>query len=165
MRRHRGDTSKWRHGIPRSSISRGGPRVSMVFGFAHRLVVVPVPFLLERPSPESSAFLPPRGPSCPPTPSLRRSLPYPRLFNSHAWARAPRPSLFISLYARYRDLSLFLCSLSLSVFYSPTRFSLFFFFPLNRPHRRSARCTRAEKHAPLNAIIAWSFGEANAFDR
>lgn len=72
-----------------------------------------------------------------------------RSLNSHAWARAlPSFAVLLRLVKRARGIALF-----------------FFFFPSVVPLflllRRSflrARCTRAKKHAPLNAIIAWPFG-------
>lgn len=94
----RGDTSKWRHGIPRSSISCGCPRAFSYFSVCSCAVVPTASFRPKLSLPHIS------NPSlilslCRETLLLRRSLPYLRFLNSHAWARA-LPSFSASLNAR-----------------------------------------------------------------
>lgn len=84
----RKDTSKWRHGIPRSSIPYGRlafvPRVSAAFRFTRVWWSSPRPFSR---NPPAESFLAVHVLSLVLEPLLRRrSFPYPRFFNSRAWA-------------------------------------------------------------------------------
>lgn len=94
----RGDTSKWRHGIPWSSIpcsralawrsSHAFPRFSVC-----SCVAVPTASFFSL-GPSLIRILAALTFALPLVPGLRRrSLPYPRLFNSRAWARAYRSVL------------------------------------------------------------------------
>lgn len=150
----RGDTSKWRHGIPWSSIpcSRARlalvPRVSTVFsllvcGSPYRVLF----FSLE---PSLIRILAALTFALPLVPGLRRrSLPYPRLFNSRAWARAYRSVLLrlvkLTLNARRS-------SFPLRPFLPPSPFSAS--ISLSR-----AAHARQKARVPLKALtIAWPLG-------
>lgn len=142
----RGDTSKWRHGIPWSSIpcSRARlalvPRVSTVFS----LLVCGSPYrVLFFPSNPLSSGSSPLTFALPLVPGLRRrSLPYPRLFNSRAWARA------------YRSVLLRLVKLTLNARRSS------FPPPFFRVDFSLTRCTRTPKstRAFKALTIAWPLG-------
>lgn len=155
----RGDTSKWRHGIPWSSIpcSRARlalvPRVSTVFS----LLVCGSPYrVLFFPSNPLSSGSSPLTFALPLVPGLRRrSLPYPRLFNSRAWARA------------YRSVLLRLVKLTLNARRSSFPLRPFLPPPLFSASISLSRAAHARQKArvPLKRLQSRGPLEANAFDR